>query len=1134
MAISFEESKKQLAQSVMKTSAMSIASAMTLEAEPIAAAEDYNWMEPENASLYFYYNGEYSDDNISTVDENKTISLNNQQINLTQEENSQYIPFRMPRFYDGFDLSKTALSIYWVNKEGSGSEALPVDVYYNSEYLKFAWLVDKNVTMLAGKIKFEIRASGLNSKGQPYTWKTKSNDGVNVIQALEFKKFIEPDESWQTGFMAKIESSLADVRAAVNEAQGHAQDAQEAAMDASTAFEETKAIKAELQLGIDTKVESSLEEALDGAFDGYATEDFVLERINEIDVTDQLQDYALKTELPSLDGYATEDFVINAVKEADITDKLEDYALKTDVPSIDGLATETYVDEAVKSVDVTEQLADYALKSELPSVEGLATEIYVDDAVKAIDITDKLGDYALKSELPSVDGLATEEYVDEKVSSVDLSEYYKKDEIYSKGEIDEKLGDVTVDLSDYYTKSEIDGKDSALSSSITTNTTNISSISKTVTDIQSVVNSIDTSPRLTYDVKYNDTEDADVGENVFAFYEITNEGTEDEKREIKQKFTIVGGGGTSTSSTLKIGYITTSPLVVTTNDSAIIHYSFSGTDSSGDAVTEALATWKVGGRVVKTETIYAGDCTFDATEYITIGTQKVNLVVTDDAGSLASKNWTVQKIDVRIESTFNDKLTYPLGTVSMDYTPYGAVSKDIHFILDGKELETVTTTASGIPMAYVLPAQEHGSHLVEAYMTATINGNTIESNHILKDVMWFDSSSDKPIIGTSQQVFTARQYEATNINLVVVDPKTETPTITLKDNGEVVSTITLNGNTHTWQYKTSEVGSHKLTVECGSTVKNITATITELDIDIEPVTAGLVFDFDPSGRSNGDENRLWSYGAGDSKISMTVSDNFDWTNGGYQIDENGDQYFCIKAGTSANIDYKLFADDAKRNGKEFKLVFKSTNVQSSDATFLHCIDNTTDTNHIGLKMNVHEAYVYGQAGNLYLPYSEDDIIEFEFNINKDTEAVPMVIGYEDGVSTRPMVYDESHSFTQVNPKTISIGSEQCDLHIYRFKVYNTSLTARGVLNNFIADARNAEEMIDRFERNQIYDENGQLDPDILAEKCPWMRVYKLSAPYFTNNKSDKVPHTTIQQIYKDGDPILDNWTCYDASHSGRT
>ena len=295
----------------------------------------------------------------------------------------------------------------------------------------------------------------------------------------------------------------------------------------------------------------------------------------------------------------------------------------------------------------------------------------------------------------------------------------------------------------------------------------------------------------------------------------------------------------------------------------------------------------------------------------------------------------------------------------------------------------------------------------------------------------------------------------------------------------------------------------------------------------------MVFDFNPTGKSNTDKDRLWSYSGDNGSYAMTVSDNFDWSNGGYRLNENGEPYFCIKAGTTATIDYRMFADDAKKTGKEFKLVFKTTNIQEANAKFLTCIDNTTGSDHIGIEMFAHEASIYGSAGKLDLQYAEDEIIEFEFNINTNTDKVPEICGYEDGVPTRHLVYDDSFNFTQNTPKVITLGSEKCDLHIYRFKVYNTFLDAKSVLNNFVSDARTAEEMLNRHYRNQIYNENQELTPEILAEKCPWLRVYKLSAPYFTNKKSDKVPYTNIQQIYKNGDSILDNWTCYDCSHSGQ-
>lgn len=688
---------------------------------------------------------------------------------------------------------------------------------------------------------------------------------------------------------------------------------------------------------------------------------------------------------------------------------------------------------------------------------------------------------------------------------------------------------------DSYNKSQIDSKVSSLKSDIDTNTTNLSSLSRTVDGIRQDVDSIDTEGYTYYATYGNATlTTGEEAENVFTLYEV-----KDEKEEVKSQFVITGGGGGgTTTTTLKVERITGSPVVVTTTDKVKIKFNYSSTDSDGESV-DGTYTWKLGSSIIASGALIQGENTFDATEYINIGTQKLILTVTDAAGSVVVKSWTVQKVDVRLESSFNDKITYGVNnSVNFTYTPYGAINKTVHFKLDGVELSSVYTSSSGTLQSYTLPAQSHGAHLLECYITATINGKDIETDHIFKDIIWYDENSDIPVIGCIYRndyygKVEAKQYNSTNIPFYVFDPKTATPTITRSVDGKVVATQTMSGTSDVWAYKSSDVGEHTLTITCRNTTLTIVMDIKELGITIEPITANLAFDFNPTGLSNSDEDRLWK--DSNTNVSMTVSDNFDWSNGGYQIDSDGNQYFCIKAGTTATINYNLFERDASIYGSEFKCVFKTTNVRKADATFLTC---QADSTVVGLQMNTHEAYLKSSIKSLYIPYSEEDVIEFEVNINsldKDNpDATAVIMSYEDGVGLRPMIYDSTHRLYQYEPVPITIGSSDCDVHIYRMKAYTTALTDSNILSNFIADARDSDEMIARYNRNQIYDENNALTPESVANACPQLRVIKIECPHFTNDKKDYVKNTNVECIYKGGDPVLDNWKFMNCYHAGRT
>lgn len=606
-----------------------------------------------------------------------------------------------------------------------------------------------------------------------------------------------------------------------------------------------------------------------------------------------------------------------------------------------------------------------------------------------------------------------------------------------------------------------------------------------------------------------------------------------------------GGPGGSGGSSLKISFLPGESSEVKTVAGApvILGFIFEGEDSSGDPISTASATWRVDGVVVEHGTVKDGENYFNATKYIKTGTTKVHLVVNDDNGSAVTKAWTVQSVELSIASDFNDKRKYPESgkeKIIFDFRPTGAVRKTAVFTLDGVELPSmiIEKDISGTPVSYELPVMTHGAHLLEVRLEADINDTTVKTDPIYKDIIWYDPTSEIPVIGAAVKDLKIKQYATTNIIYTVYDPNNDTPTVSIEVDGTVVSVQSIQsnkdyGNTPTavYPYVATTPGAHTLKLICGKTEKIINIEAESINVNISPVTVGLAFDFNPVGRNNLDvNNRLWSH----NNIHMTVSDNFDWVNGGYIANDPDGPCFCIKAGSTATIDYKLFANEARVSGKEFKLVFKTKNVANQEAVFLSCIDNTTDKDHVGVTMGVHNANIYGKDVNLELAYSEEDVIEFEFNISRDSEAIPMIMGYEDGVPSRPVVYNTStSSFQQNSAKFITLGSPDCDLYIYRFKVYDISLSASEILRNFIADARTAEEMIDRYNRNQIYDENQNLTAESLAEKCPWLRVYKLSAPHFTNNKSDKVPNTTIQQIYTGGDKKFDNWVCYNAQHSGQ-
>ena len=749
--------------------------------------------------------------------------------------------------------------------------------------------------------------------------------------------------------------------------------------------------------------------------------------------------------------------------------------------------------------------------------------------------------------------------------------------------------------SDSYSKSEVDSIIQGLSTTIgnrissvegdvQTNETNIESLSRTLNRVANDLDNLDVEG-YTYSSTLTQN---DNGQYIYTLVE-----SKDNVDTIKSQFVLPSGGGSSstTTTTMVVDRITPSPLIITTTGSAIIEIDFSSLDSDGQTV-DGNYTWKLGNSVLMTGTLNQGRNSFDLSNYCAVGTQKFTLIVTDIGGSTNVKTWTIQKVDVRIESNYNDRNTNEIGrNVSFTYTPFGAINKTIHFKLDGVE-DTITTSASGTIQSYTVPAQNHGSHLLEVWATATINNVQIETSHIYKDLIWYDPNKDlnneflNPVIGCIYRYdyygnVTARQYDATAIIYNVFDPSTTYPVVKRYVDNELVGTDTLTSSQNIWNFKSSVIGLHTLRIECRNTTVTIKVNITELGIDVNPITGGLEVDFNPTGITNSSDNRLWS----NTNYHMSVSNNFDWANGGYQTDENGDTYFLIKAGTRATFDYKMFAGNVNSNpstnGAEIKIVFKTENVQDANAVwFTNAETRTTEvegqtvTTNTGILMKVHDGWLktnnasdvdvsVGEGEDaeniaatntyLYMPYSEEDIIEMDINIDvldtSQDNAKAFVMAYEDGVPSKAYVYDGGDRFFQYDPKDIVIGSDYCDVRIYRLKIYSTALTTSGIMRNFIADSRNSDIMLSRYDRNAIYYNNetnkytpysdeGLLDPERLAPIIPNVKILMLDTDHFTTSKKTFVK-STLRCIHAQGgtvyggDSYYDNWFFENGYHAGQ-
>lgn len=567
-----------------------------------------------------------------------------------------------------------------------------------------------------------------------------------------------------------------------------------------------------------------------------------------------------------------------------------------------------------------------------------------------------------------------------------------------------------------------------------------------------------------------------------------------------------GGGGESNNAKLTLTN-TTGWIYKTTSAGAPVNISFAWSSLENDMATGAgVLRISVNDTVKYTEQIAQGDHSKDISAMLGAGSNIVKVNVTDVYGNSRSLSFNLTVVSLVLASTFDSSVPYS-GDITFPYTPTAAVEKTMHFKVDGNELPTVTVTASGRQQSYTIPAQSHDAHALEVWFTANVDGEDVESNRLYYTLICTEEGNERPIIAVDWRAETVEQFATLAIPYRVYDPASLTAQVTLHSNETGESQpLSVDRTQQAWRYRPETEGALALTITCvgagsigqmAAVMLNMNVTKTEVKVNAE--TEGLSLHLSSYGRSNREENPgVWSYG----DVAANLKD-FNFTSDGWMEDEDGITVLRVGGDARVEIPVQMFAQDFRTTGKTIEIEFASRSVLDYDAVLATCWSGER-----GFKITAQQAQLKSEQKEVITNYKEDDHLRLSFVIEKRS-GNRLIIGYVNGIISGMVQYPDDDDFSQAVPVTISLGSNDCTIDIYNIRVYENDLNRFQMLDNWIADTQDLGTKKDRYDRNNIFDQYGQILPGTLR---PHQCYLILNCPVLPTYKGDK---KTCSGLYVD-------------------
>ena len=543
---------------------------------------------------------------------------------------------------------------------------------------------------------------------------------------------------------------------------------------------------------------------------------------------------------------------------------------------------------------------------------------------------------------------------------------------------------------------------------------------------------------------------------------------------------ITGGGGGS-------GLITSFVLTLTSDirniskpvgEQVILTFNYSSTDKEDNTINDGPGSGEISKDGIQQTTflVQQGENTIDVTKFLTNGKNTLKLKVTNSEGSSKTIQFNIKLLTLSIESDFPQMGFYNLEQQPIPYLVQSDSEKIVHFDLikqDAKpgeqfyETTTISTEdwgAGNISSQFYLNRLPSGSYLLSIYATSGEEDSIVKSNVLTFGMIWYTEKDTAPFIVMKTDQNTVTQGELISISYLIYHPNNETPDATfsiLPENPLYPSSLILDitRTEKKWDVQRYPIGDVVFQINCENTSNSVSVKVEESEIELELFKDSMIFEFDPTGRTNENSANQWAY----ENIEATF-EGVDWgdLDGWKTINEQ--TALRLLPGGSMTVPFYPFSEEISNSGYTIELELATQNVTDYEALIVDIFDEESASQR-GLRIYSQSIDFKSENNLISYQFKEEERIRFTFTIEQKN-TTRLITLYINGVSCAVKQYNNDN-FMQNIPSLLSIGAEKSGIDLYFIRFYSRALDMEQQLNNFAVERSSFSERVEVKKRNDI-------------------------------------------------------------------